>query len=59
VEKLQAIGWEPRRNLSTILDDFLEWVEDIGGIPEPLSDAHFDMKQAGVVLSSANLQTSV
>jgi nucleoside-diphosphate-sugar epimerase len=33
VDKLGMLGWEPKRDLSTILDDFLAWVESIGGIP--------------------------
>ncbi len=52
VDKLRALGWEPRRSLSTILDDFLEWVEKSGGIPDKLPDAYSDMKQSGVVLSA-------
>jgi len=54
VDKLKALGWRPRCSLSTILEDFVEWVEEIGGIPEPLSDAYLDMKKAGVVLSAAS-----
>jgi dTDP-L-rhamnose 4-epimerase len=53
IEKLRALGWEPRRNLSTILDDFVSWVEQIGGIPEQASDAYLDMKNAGVVLTAS------
>src|SRR5690349_3770155 len=52
ITKLGALGWEPRRSLSTILDDFLEWVEQSGGIPEQLQDAYSDMKQSGVVLAA-------
>ena len=51
IEKLRALGWEPRRNLSTILDDFLEWVEKSGGIPDELPDAYSNMKHSGVVLA--------
>jgi dTDP-L-rhamnose 4-epimerase len=51
IEKLKSLGWLPTRDLSTILDDFLEWVESSGGIPETLADAYSDMKQSGVVLA--------
>jgi dTDP-L-rhamnose 4-epimerase len=39
IAKLSRLGWKPRRTLSTILDDFLEWVDSIGGIPQQLTDA--------------------
>jgi dTDP-L-rhamnose 4-epimerase len=54
VEKISSLGWRPRRNLSLIMDDFLDWIESIGGIPEPITDAYADMKHAGVVLSTVN-----
>ncbi len=53
IKKLQALGWKPKRDLTTILDDFLNWVEQIGGIPEQASDAYVDMKNAGVVLAAS------
>jgi dTDP-L-rhamnose 4-epimerase len=52
IEKLRALGWSPVRGLSTIFEDFLDWVERSGGIPETLADAYSDMKQSGVVLAS-------
>jgi dTDP-L-rhamnose 4-epimerase len=52
VEKLQSLSWRPRRDISVILDDFLHWIESIGGIPEQVDDAYSEMKNAGVVLSS-------
>jgi dTDP-L-rhamnose 4-epimerase len=52
IEKLSALGWRPKRDLSTILDDFYTWVEAIGGIPEGLPDAHEEMKRAGVVVQT-------
>ena len=53
IEKLRGLGWEPTRNLSQILGDFIEWVEAIGGVPELSSDAYGDMKRAGVVLAAS------
>jgi len=53
VEKLREIGWTPKRDLSTILDDFLAWIESIGGIPTQIEDAYGAMKRAGVVLKAA------
>jgi dTDP-L-rhamnose 4-epimerase len=49
-EKLKQLGWSPKRDLSTILDDFLSWVESIGGIPKDFPDAYSDMQRAGVVV---------
>lgn len=53
IEKLGQIGWRPRRSLAVIMDDFLEWIESIGGVPEQVPDAHGDMRNAGVVLTAA------
>jgi len=64
VDKLRMLGWEPKRDLSTILDDFLAWVEGIGGMPPQIEDADGAMRRAGVVLqttvglSERSLQTS-
>lgn len=53
VQKLSQLGWKPRRNLSAIMDDFLEWINEIGGIPDGIGDAYADMRRAGVVLASS------
>ena len=52
VRKLEKLGWQPRRDLSTILDDFLRWVDEIGGIPAHIQDAYTAMKKAGVVITA-------
>ncbi len=52
IAKLRGLGWAPQRNLSDILDDFLNWVETIGGIPQQVRDAYSHMKEAGVVLAA-------
>lgn len=52
VQKLAKLGWRPRRDLSKILDDFLGWVEEIGGIPANIQDAYGMMKKAGVVVAA-------
>ncbi len=54
IEKLQRLGWKPKRSLETILDDFLEWIESSGGVPARLPDATADMRAAGVLLSAAD-----
>jgi hypothetical protein len=46
------LGWTPTHSLSDILDDFLEWIEQSGGIPAQVRDAYSDMKHAGVVLAA-------
>jgi dTDP-L-rhamnose 4-epimerase len=53
IEKLERLGWKPKRQLSQILEDFIEWVEEIGGIHDLASDAYRDMKRAGVVLAAS------
>jgi dTDP-L-rhamnose 4-epimerase len=52
IDKLKMLGWNPRFDLSAILDDFLLWVESIGGIPIQIQDAYGDMRRAGVVLKA-------
>jgi dTDP-L-rhamnose 4-epimerase len=52
IDKLRALGWNPKFDLSAILDDFLLWVESIGGIPIQVQDAYGDMRRAGVVLKA-------
>ena len=34
ISKLQALGWTPKRCLPEILEDFLDWIQRNGGIPE-------------------------
>jgi dTDP-L-rhamnose 4-epimerase len=53
IDKLKALGWTPKYNLSTILEDFLAWVDSIGGIPAQIEDAYGAMRKAGVVLKTA------
>lgn len=52
VEKLSRLGWRARRNLSTIMDDFLAWIESLGGVPEQSFEADTHMRNVGVVLSA-------
>jgi dTDP-L-rhamnose 4-epimerase len=52
IEKLVKLGWKPRRTLSNIMDDFLQWVTMNGGVPSKVHDAYAHMKSVGVVLSS-------
>lgn len=53
VEKLGSLGWSPKGDLSKILDDFLAWVDNIGGIPSQIEDAYAAMRRAGVVVRTA------
>jgi dTDP-L-rhamnose 4-epimerase len=52
IAKLRRLGWSPKRSLSTVLDDFLSWIESIGGMPTQVDDAYNDMRRAGVVLKA-------
>jgi dTDP-L-rhamnose 4-epimerase len=51
VERLGKLGWRPQRSLSQILDDFLAWVDQIGGIPSNIPDAYQEMCNRGVIQS--------
>jgi dTDP-L-rhamnose 4-epimerase len=53
IQKLSHLGWRARRDLSTIMDDFLAWIESVGGVPEQVSDADAHMRDMGVVLSAS------
>jgi dTDP-L-rhamnose 4-epimerase len=53
VDKLRSLGWSPKRTLTNILDDFLAWVDSIGGIPSQIEDAYSAMRKAGVVVRAA------
>lgn len=50
VSRLKKLGWNPRRGLAAIFDDFLAWVEENGGIPAHSADAYAHMKASGVVV---------
>jgi len=52
IGKLKTLGWAPQYDLSTILEDFLAWVESVGGIPPQIEDAYGAMRKAGVVLKT-------
>ena len=52
IAKLEALGWHPTHSLSEILDEFLEWIEQSGGVPRHIRDAYSHMKEAGVVLAA-------
>ena len=49
ISKLMQLGWKPQRDIPQILDDFLAWVDDIGGIPSTIPDAYHAMCNGGVV----------
>jgi dTDP-L-rhamnose 4-epimerase len=53
IEKLKSLGWRPKRDIQTILNDFLSWVDSVGGIPSEVNNAYDHMKMAGVVLKSS------
>jgi len=52
IDKLKMLGWAPKYDLSTILEDFLVWVERIGGIPAQIEAAYGAMRKAGVILKA-------
>jgi dTDP-L-rhamnose 4-epimerase len=48
-DKLRALGWQPRRNLDEIIDDFLNWAGDFHVNPAALISADKMMRSRGVV----------
>jgi dTDP-L-rhamnose 4-epimerase len=53
IEKIRELGWRPQRGLLQAIEDFLAWVDDIGGIPLNISDAYQMMCSAGVVRAAS------
>jgi dTDP-L-rhamnose 4-epimerase len=53
IKNLCELGWAPRRDLSAIMGDFVEWIQSVGGVPEEITDAYHKMRRAGVVLTSS------
>lgn len=49
IDKLKSLGWRPKHGFEHILQDFVQWIESIGGIPRNIPDAYLDMKTSGVV----------
>lgn len=49
VEKLKALGWEPKRPLCQIFSDYLEWIESFGDVGEYFKEADRLMREAGTV----------
>jgi len=52
IAKLRQLGWAPRRGLEKIFDDFIGWIDSIGGIPSDIPDSRSVMMRAGVVLKA-------
>jgi dTDP-L-rhamnose 4-epimerase len=51
IEKLKNLGWQPKRGLTNILDDFLEWLES-AETSTSAPDAYSEMRRTGVVLAA-------
>jgi dTDP-L-rhamnose 4-epimerase len=54
VEKLERLGWRPLRDLSQIQNDFLAWLDEVGGVPSNISAAYDNMCANGVVRAMVN-----
>jgi dTDP-L-rhamnose 4-epimerase len=52
VAKLGALGWKPKRDLNVILDDFLAWIDTLGGLERFASDAHEQLIKMDVLRKS-------
>jgi len=53
VQKLRKLGWLPKRTLSTILDDFLQWFDEVTAQDLEVPDAYEEMCSSGVVRSTS------
>lgn len=49
ISRLQALGWQPVRNLHDIFRDYLEWIGNQGNVLDYFKTAEALMKKAGVV----------
>ena len=56
IDQLTKLGWKPKHDLNDILDEFLKWIRQIGGIPSDIPDAHATMRGAGVVLTATSAE---
>jgi len=52
IEKLRGLGWEPRRSLDEILEDFLAWVDGLGDVQRYFTDAHEQLLNMDVLRTS-------
>jgi dTDP-L-rhamnose 4-epimerase len=55
ITRLQQLGWFPRHGLMQNLQDFLQWIDSIGGVPQDIPDALSKMQMSGVVCRAAAL----
>jgi dTDP-L-rhamnose 4-epimerase len=53
IAKLRALGWQPKRTLHTIIEDFLAWADTMGTIPDLPAKAHDDLLQMKVLRMAA------
>ena len=51
IEKLRRLGWEPKRPLNNILNDYVSWLEQLGGLTDYFRDADANMRKSGSVRS--------
>jgi dTDP-L-rhamnose 4-epimerase len=52
IEKLKALGWSPRHNLDSILEDFVGWVKGFGSLEPFMSNAHEELLKMNVLQMS-------
>lgn len=53
IERLKALGWEPKKSVGDILRDYIEWVRSQGDVGEYFVEADRAMRELGVVRRSA------
>jgi dTDP-L-rhamnose 4-epimerase len=59
IARLQTLGWRPRHGLTEILDDFVQWIVSIGGVPADVPDALSHMQREGVVCRAKAAPVSI
>jgi dTDP-L-rhamnose 4-epimerase len=53
IAKLRQLGWQPKRSLDTIMEDFLGWVGEWGDLKDLPSRSYEDLLQMNVVRTAA------
>lgn len=52
IEKITRLGWRPNRTLDDILEDFVHWVNGLGGLEKVSSDTHQQLLRMNVLRAS-------
>lgn len=51
IEKLNKLGWSPKKSLDNIFEDYINWLNSMGDISDYFSEAEQTMRSSGVICS--------